>query len=161
MEEARPRIAIRPYQSTYAWMSLTLSSIESDSGGGSRISAWLANAWLMALTSAVKGSKAATWAEGWGKQEITSPSNANIDSQYQAWKRSIYRRMKRFLLLFLFIPMTFACNRLRVAVIKGLKGKQWRNIGRVLNRQIYRYRKSKTRYVTTNAIGEMLTIKGI
>ena len=68
--------------------------------------------------------------------------------------------MKQFLLLFLLIPWLCACDRLSDTEVKALKCELWRDNGGGLNRQIYRDLIGKTKCITTNNFGEMLTIKG-
>ena len=68
--------------------------------------------------------------------------------------------MKQFLLLFLFIPWLYACDRLSDTEVKALKCEFWRENGGALNRQIYKDITGKNKCITTNDFGEILTIKG-
>ena len=68
--------------------------------------------------------------------------------------------MKQFLLLFLFIPWLYACDRLSDTEVKALQCELWRENGGALNRQIYRDLTGKNKCITTNDFGEILTIKG-
>lgn len=53
-----------------------------------------------------------------------------------------------------------ACDRLNVTEVKAIKCELWRENGGALNRQIHRDLTGKTKCITTNDFGEMLTIKG-
>lgn len=82
----------------------------------------------------------------------------DLDVRNEYWKNILC--MKQYLLIFLFIPWLFACDSLTNDEVKALKCELWRDSGGELNRQIYRDLTGKSKCITTNDFGEMLTIKG-
>ena len=114
----------------------------------------------MALTSTA----ARSLAESRGRLLVafatTEPSNTSTGPRCQIWKPGHSSGMKQFLLLSLLLPWLCACDRLSDAEVKAIKCELWRENGGALNHQIYRDLAGKTKCITTNNSGEMLTIKG-